>query len=274
MVAAGESDARLEARLQQQQAAFSALSLDHAVAQMPRLQARPPRSRCARPGTVCFHFAGARLARRICVLQPWLGPRAGRTWRGASLCALPRQAPMVSVGEVEPAAVVATLRSALDAIGRLSGERAGIEEALKVEKNKDNILPRIMAAGGQHDRLFAEELKQYEPLKARSGPLPVHGSPSPRAQGTWLMAPHNAGMRCEGAHGLQRLVHTLEADLQPVRLLRAGPGGGEPGEAARGAGRDRQEPGRVQARVRLCGVAVRVRGARPRPAPPGQRFSP
>ncbi len=41
MVAAGESDARLEARLQQQQAAFSALSLDHAVAQMPRLQARP-----------------------------------------------------------------------------------------------------------------------------------------------------------------------------------------------------------------------------------------
>lgn len=38
MVAAGESDSRLEARLQQQQAAFSALSLDHAVAQMPRLQ--------------------------------------------------------------------------------------------------------------------------------------------------------------------------------------------------------------------------------------------
>ena len=41
LVAAGESDARLEARLQQQQAAFGALSLDHAVAQMPRLQARP-----------------------------------------------------------------------------------------------------------------------------------------------------------------------------------------------------------------------------------------
>lgn len=40
LVAAGESDARLETRLQQQQAAFSALSLDHAVAQMPRLQAR------------------------------------------------------------------------------------------------------------------------------------------------------------------------------------------------------------------------------------------
>lgn len=41
LVAAGESDSRLEARLQQQQAAFGALSLDHAVAQMPRLQARP-----------------------------------------------------------------------------------------------------------------------------------------------------------------------------------------------------------------------------------------
>ena len=38
-MAAGESDARLEGRLHQQQGAFSALSLDHAVAQMPRLQA-------------------------------------------------------------------------------------------------------------------------------------------------------------------------------------------------------------------------------------------
>ena len=74
---------------------------------------------------------------------------------------------MVSVGEVEPAAVVATLRSALDAIGRLSSERAALEEALKVEKNKDNILPRIMAAGGSHDKLFAEEMRKYEPLKAR-----------------------------------------------------------------------------------------------------------
>ena len=79
---------------------------------------------------------------------------------------------MVSVGEVEPAAVVGTLRQALDAIGRLSAERAGVEEALKVEKNKDNILPRIMAAGGQHDKLFAEELKKYEPLKVRGPSLP------------------------------------------------------------------------------------------------------
>ena len=86
---------------------------------------------------------------------------------------------MVSVGEVEPAAVVATLRSALDAIGRLSAERAALEEALKVEKNKDNILPRIMAAGGSHDKLFAEEMKKYEPLKAFAGPAARQPCPRP-----------------------------------------------------------------------------------------------
>ena len=59
------------------------------------------------------------------------------------------------------------LRQALDAVSRLSGERAALEEALKVEKNKDNILPRIMAVSGSYDRLFAEELKKYEPLKVR-----------------------------------------------------------------------------------------------------------
>ena len=50
LVAAGESDSRLEARLQQQQVAFGALSLDHAVAQMPRLQARPCRGQPLRWG--------------------------------------------------------------------------------------------------------------------------------------------------------------------------------------------------------------------------------
>ena len=38
LAAAGESDARLEARLAQSQQSFTALSLDHAVAAMPRLQ--------------------------------------------------------------------------------------------------------------------------------------------------------------------------------------------------------------------------------------------
>lgn len=38
LTAAGDSDARLEQRLMQNNAAFSALSIDAAVAQMPRLQ--------------------------------------------------------------------------------------------------------------------------------------------------------------------------------------------------------------------------------------------
>jgi hypothetical protein len=41
MAAAGESDGRLEQRLQQNSSAFSALSLDNAVAAMPRLQVMP-----------------------------------------------------------------------------------------------------------------------------------------------------------------------------------------------------------------------------------------
>ena len=75
------------------------------------------------------------------------------------------QAPMVNTGSEEPAQIVTKLRQALDAVNRLSSERAALEEALKVEKNKDNILPRIMAVSGAYDRLFTEELKKYEPLK-------------------------------------------------------------------------------------------------------------
>ena len=46
--------------------------------------------------------------------------------------ALLEQAPMVNVGNEEPAAIVTKLRQALDAVSRLSSERAAIEEALKV----------------------------------------------------------------------------------------------------------------------------------------------
>ena len=77
------------------------------------------------------------------------------------------QAPMVNTGSEEPAQIVTKLRQALDAVNRLSGERAALEEALKVEKNKDNILPRIMAVSGSYDKLFAEELKKYDPLRVR-----------------------------------------------------------------------------------------------------------
>ena len=41
LAAAGESDGRLEQRLQQNSSAFSALSLDNAVTAMPRLQVMP-----------------------------------------------------------------------------------------------------------------------------------------------------------------------------------------------------------------------------------------
>ena len=42
---------------------------------------------------------------------------------------------MVAVGEGDPGVVVATLRQALEALSRLSNERASLEEALKVPCN-------------------------------------------------------------------------------------------------------------------------------------------
>ncbi|KAK9820581.1 hypothetical protein WJX72_011897 [[Myrmecia] bisecta] len=85
----------------------------------------------------------------------------------AAVQQMPRlQAPMVSMGDVEPSVVVTTLRQGLEALNQLSTERAGLEEALKVEKNKDNILPKIMASTSNYDALFKEELKKYAPLQA------------------------------------------------------------------------------------------------------------
>lgn len=48
---------------------------------------------------------------------------------------LPVQAPMVNVGPEEPAQIVTKLRQALEAINRLSSERAALEEALKVRSS-------------------------------------------------------------------------------------------------------------------------------------------
>ncbi len=79
---------------------------------------------------------------------------------------------MVSTGEVEPSTIVTRLRQALAAIGELSSERAGLEEALKVEKNRDNILPRIMASSGNYDALFREEISKYDKLKVSQPPPP------------------------------------------------------------------------------------------------------
>eukprot|EP00208_Stichococcus_sp_RCC1054_P002835 CAMPEP_0206140322 /NCGR_PEP_ID=MMETSP1473-20131121/9097_1 /ASSEMBLY_ACC=CAM_ASM_001109 /TAXON_ID=1461547 /ORGANISM="Stichococcus sp, Strain RCC1054" /LENGTH=740 /DNA_ID=CAMNT_0053534441 /DNA_START=308 /DNA_END=2527 /DNA_ORIENTATION=- len=113
LVAAADSDARLEQKLAANTPAFAALTVDAAAVQMPRLQA-----------------------------------------------------PMVAVAEGDPAVVVATLRQALDALTRLSAERAALEEALKAEKVRDNVLPKIMAASEGHSELFQREIAKYDTLKA------------------------------------------------------------------------------------------------------------
>ena len=74
---------------------------------------------------------------------------------------------MVTVGDEEPAMVVANLRKALAEIDELSSERASIEEALKEERNRDNILPKLMASSGRSDNIFVEEIKKYDELKVR-----------------------------------------------------------------------------------------------------------
>ena len=64
LAAAGESDGRLEQRLQQNSSAFSALSLDNAVAAMPRLQVRVisttllPRARGYKPSAHTSRWRG------------------------------------------------------------------------------------------------------------------------------------------------------------------------------------------------------------------------
>ena len=75
---------------------------------------------------------------------------------------------MVNVGNEEPATVVGNLRKALAEIDELSAERASIEEALKEERNRDNILPKLMANSGRSDNIFTEELKKYDELKVTS----------------------------------------------------------------------------------------------------------
>lgn len=80
---------------------------------------------------------------------------------------LPRlQAPLVAVGPADPAVVVASMRRNMEALDQLSSERAGLEEALKELKGKDNILPKLMGAGSSStDALFVKELKKYDAIK-------------------------------------------------------------------------------------------------------------
>eukprot|EP00878_Enallax_costatus_P005711 GHUV01005989.1.p1 GENE.GHUV01005989.1~~GHUV01005989.1.p1 ORF type:complete len:726 (+),score=266.47 GHUV01005989.1:1137-3314(+) len=114
MAQAGESDAKVIQRLNDNEAAFAALTPDAAASQLPRLQA-----------------------------------------------------PLLSTGPADPAVVVANLRRNMEALNQLSNERAGLEEALKDLKAKDNILPKLMSAGSSNtDALFDRELKKYEGIRA------------------------------------------------------------------------------------------------------------
>lgn len=55
----------------------------------------------------------------------------------------------------------------LEQLSTLSAQRAGLEEQLKELKNKDNILPQLMASASANiDALFAQELKKYDTIKA------------------------------------------------------------------------------------------------------------
>ena len=110
---AGESDAKVIARLNENESAFAALTPAAAAAQLPRLSA-----------------------------------------------------PLVAVGPDDPAVAAAALRRSLEALNALSAERAGIEEALKELKAKDNILPKLMASpSSAYDALFASELGKYSKLR-------------------------------------------------------------------------------------------------------------
>ena len=73
----------------------------------------------------------------------------------------------VAVGPEDPAVLVATIRRNLEALQTLAEERAAMEEAVKEEKRKDNILPKLMATMPQnHDALFASEIKKYDGIRA------------------------------------------------------------------------------------------------------------
>ncbi|KAI8477285.1 MAG: programmed cell death protein 6 interacting protein X [Monoraphidium minutum] len=85
----------------------------------------------------------------------------------AAAAKMPRlQAPLMPLGPEDPAMVAARLRRGLEALDTLSSERAGIEEALKELKLKDNILPKLMASpSSAYDALFEREIAKYAPLR-------------------------------------------------------------------------------------------------------------
>ncbi len=61
---------------------------------------------------------------------------------------------MVAVAEGDPAVVVATLRQALEALSRLSADRAALEEALKVPPLR--LRRSLRGAGASRDTLMTD----------------------------------------------------------------------------------------------------------------------
>eukprot|EP01025_Chloroclados_australasicus_P000471 TRINITY_DN10245_c0_g5_i1.p1 TRINITY_DN10245_c0_g5~~TRINITY_DN10245_c0_g5_i1.p1 ORF type:complete len:838 (-),score=138.09 TRINITY_DN10245_c0_g5_i1:616-3129(-) len=78
---------------------------------------------------------------------------------------LPRlQAPMVAVSG-DPAMIAQDVRRAVAEMNTLAEERAGIEEAIKELKERDNILPKLMSQSGPYDELFEKELAKYKTIR-------------------------------------------------------------------------------------------------------------
>lgn len=60
---------------------------------------------------------------------------------------------------------MATLRHALEGLGTLSTQRAGLEEALKERRNTDYILPRLLSGSADNpEGLFKQEIAKYDDL--------------------------------------------------------------------------------------------------------------
>ncbi|KAI5065951.1 hypothetical protein GOP47_0018575 [Adiantum capillus-veneris] len=71
--------------------------------------------------------------------------------------------PIMSLNGDEDA-VVGTLKQSLAQLEALGSQRAGLEDALKEMKRKDNILPKLLSTSGSCEDLFKKELAKYEPV--------------------------------------------------------------------------------------------------------------
>eukprot|EP00250_Pteridium_aquilinum_P010073 c19135_g1_i1 orf=271-2889(+) len=71
--------------------------------------------------------------------------------------------PIMSLNGDEDA-VVGALKQSLGQLEALGTQRAGLEDALKELKRKDNILPKLLSSPGSCDDLFKKELAKYDPI--------------------------------------------------------------------------------------------------------------